>query len=224
MHHLLDLAVEIPALLALSDELTAAVLATWLSAHEKTVKQTAIWNGVADLTSRFLQWKQTWVDEYPDGPPCEVGPSTPFSPIQSDNDTFPTFHCRNLLTGAVMAPSKLRYPDLRLSQTMCVYYAMRLILSSIDTRPQGEAVGPLDQYELACGICRTLEWYILTAPGNMINRLAFPVRVAWEAFPDGGPERKYIYEVVKLVEKRHSLALWGSAMPELSPNRGSPPR
>ena len=121
-------------------------------------------------------------------------------------------------------PPKLCYPDLRLSQTMCVYYATRLVLSSIDSRPQGEATGPLDQYALGCGICLSLEWYILTAPGNMINRLAFPVRVAWEVFPDGGPERKYIYEVVKLVEERHSLALWGSAMPELSPNRGSPPR
>lgn len=105
---------------------------------------------------------------------------------------------------------------------MCVYYATRLILSSVDTRP--DRVTPLEQYDLACGICRSLEWYILTAPGNMINRLAFPVRVAWEAFPAQGPEKQFIKEVLSLVEKRHSLGLWGSGMPELSPRAGSPPK
>ena len=223
MHHLLDLAVDIPALLSQSDELNAASAAT-LSAHERKVKQTALWDGIADLTSRFLQWKQTCIDGYADGPPCEVPPTTPFSPSQTGKDSFPIFSCRNLLNGTVITPSKFRFPDLRLAQSQCVYFATRLVLSSVDSRPPGEAVGPLDQYALACGICRSIEWYILTAPGNMINRLAFPVRVAWEVFPDGGPERRYMYEVLKVVEKRHSLALWGSSMPELSPGRGSPPR
>lgn len=203
--------------------MNAATAAT-LSAHERKVKQNALWDGIADLTSRFLQWKRDWVDGYPDGPPCEVGPTTPFTCSRSGKDSFPTFHSRNLLTGAVIAPSKFRFPDLRLAQTLCFYFATRLVLSSVDSRPPGEAIGPLEQYALACGICRSLEWYILTAPGNMINRLAFPVRVAWEVFPDGGPERRYMYEVLKVVEKRHSLALWGSSMPELSPSRGSPPR
>lgn len=223
MHHLLDLAVEIPALLGQSDELNAATAAN-LSAHERKVKQTALWDGIADLTSRYLQWKKTYVDEYADGPPLEVSPTTPFASNLPGKDSFPVFQCRNLLTGAVITPTKYRFPDLRVAQCLCFYFATRLILSTVDSRPPGEAVGPLDQYALGCGICRSIEWYILTAPGNMINRLAFPVRVAWEVFPDGGPERKYMYEVLKVVEKRHSLALWGSSMPELSPGRGSPPR
>lgn len=213
LHHLLDIAVEIPALLGQSDELDAQRSAAW-SAHETSVKQTAFWNGVADLTARFLQWKQDWVDVYPDGPPQEV-PADPDGP-------FPVFRCRNLLTGETVAPARFVYPDLRLAQTMCVYYAMRLVLSSVDNRP--DRVSPLEQYGLACGICRSLEWYILTAPGNMINRLAFPVRVAWEAFPPQGPERQFIREVLSLVEKRHALGLWGSSMPEFSPRAGSPPK
>lgn len=225
LHHLLDHAVDIPSLLGQSDEFQAAIQQPgMLSAHEKAAKQAALWNGIADLTGRFLRWKHDWVDLYPDGPPREVGPSTPFSANAKDNESFPTFECRDLRTGAIFAPSKFLYPDLRLAQTMCVYYAFRLILSSVDSRPPGQATGQLDQYALGCGICRSLEWYILTAPGNMINRLAFPVRVAWEVFPNGGPEQRFIYDVVKLVEKRHSLALWGSAMPELSPRTGSPPR
>ena len=214
LHHLLDLAVEIPALLSQYDDLEEAQRSTVWSEHEIAVKQTALWKGVADLTQRFVQWKQTWVDLYPDGPPQGIK--------AEPNDIFPTFYCRNLLTGQIITPTKYIFPDLRVAQTMCVYYATRLILSSVDTRP--DRVTPLEQYDLACGICRSLEWYILTAPGNMINRLAFPVRVAWEAFPAEGPERTFIKEVLSLVEKRHSLGLWGSGMPELSPRAGSPPK
>ncbi|KAL4784993.1 hypothetical protein BJX76DRAFT_195391 [Aspergillus varians] len=214
LHYLLDLAVEIPALLSQYDELEAGIHSGILSAHETAVKQAALWNGVGDLTNRFALWKINWVDSYPDGPPREVD--------ASDGSQFPVFYCRDLRTGAIITPTKLEYPDLLLSQTMCIYFTTRLILSSADTRAV-DRVGPLEQYQLACGICRSLEWYVLTAPGNMINRLAFPVRVAWEAFPSGGPERQFLYEVLKLVEKRHSLGLWGSGMEELSPRNSSPP-
>ncbi|GMG22353.1 unnamed protein product [Aspergillus oryzae] len=216
LHYLLDLTVEVPSLLAEYDALEVTRQSGVPSAHEITVKQAALWNGVTNLTCRFLQWKIDWVDAYPDGPPKEV-PAEP-------NDHFPIFRCRDLRTGAVITPTKLVYPNLRLAQTMCLYYTSRLILSTVDTRPDDDRVGPAQQYALGCGICRTLEWYILTAPGNMINRLAFPVRVAWEVFPDGGPERRFIYDVLKLVEKRHSLGLWGSGMSELSPRAGSPPK
>ncbi|KAL4894904.1 hypothetical protein BDV59DRAFT_175235 [Aspergillus ambiguus] len=213
LHHLLDLTVEVPALLARYDELQTSVEPA-VSAHERTVKQMSLWNGVADLTARLVQWKKKWVDGYPDGPPTEVE--------AEDTGRFPVFRCRDLQTGAVIAPTKFVYPDLRLAQTMCLYFTTRLILSSVDTRPEGR-VGPPEQYALGCGICRSLEWYILTAPGNMINRLAFPVRVAWEVFPDGGPERRFLHDVLKLVEKRHALGLWGGGMSELSPRAGSPP-
>jgi hypothetical protein len=215
LHYLLDLTVEVPALLAEHDALEATLQSEAPSAHEIAVKQASLWNGVSDLTCRFIQWQSDWVDNYPDGPPKEVE--------AEPNDQFPIFRCRDLHTGAVITPTKFAYPNLRLAQTMCLYYTSRLILSSVDTRPT-DRVGPAQQYALGCGICRTLEWYILTAPGNMINRLAFPVRVAWEVFPDGGPERKFIYDVLKLVEKRHSLGLWGSGMAELSPRAGSPPK
>lgn len=186
-----------------------------MGAKEMAVKQTAIWQGIAELTKRFQQWYRDWVEVYPDGPPREVE--------QTQDQGFPVFQRRNLRTGAVFTPTKYVYPNLLLAQTMCLFYAVRLILSSIDTRPE-ERVTPGEQYELGCGICRSLEWYVLTAPGNMINRLAFPVRVAWEAFSDGGPERKFIVEVLRLVEKRHSLGLWGTAMPELSTRSAGKPR
>lgn len=213
LDYLLDLAVEIPALLGQSDDFYKAQRSAVWSAHEITVKQNSLWRGVADLTERFLQWKRDCVDAYPDGPPQEMR--------AEPNGLFPVFSCRNLRTGEIITPTKFAFPNLRLAQTMCVYYTKRLILSTIDTRP--DRVTPLEQYDLACGICRSVEWYILRSPGNMINRLAFPVRAAWEAFPDGGPERQFIREVLSLVEKRHSLALWGTDMQQLSPRANSPP-
>ncbi|KAI9368339.1 hypothetical protein BJX61DRAFT_229250 [Aspergillus egyptiacus] len=214
VHYLLDIAVEVPALLAQYDELEPGLACNIIGPHEKSVKQAALWNAVNDLTNRFALWKINWVDGYPDGPPREVE--------ASDEGSFPVFRCRDLLTGAVVTPTKLQYPDLLLTQAMCLYYSTRLILSTVDTRPDG--VKPTEQYHLACGICRSLEWYILMSPGNMINRLAFPVRVAWESFPDAGPERKFLYEVLQLVDKRHSLALWGGGMDDISPRHSSPPR
>ncbi|KAJ5641648.1 transcriptional regulator family: Fungal Specific TF [Penicillium lividum] len=214
LHYLLDLATEVPALLAQSDAFKEAQQGqSIMGAQETAAKQAALWNGITDLTARFYQWYHDWVNCYPDGPPEEVE--------QTGDQGFPIFKRRDLRTGAVYVPTRLSYPNLLLAQTMCVYYAFRLILSSIDTRPQ-DRVGLPEQYELGCGICRTYEFYILTAPGNMINRLAFPTRVAWEAFPDGGPERAFMTEVLTLVEKRHSLALWGGGMSELSTREGTP--
>jgi hypothetical protein len=213
LHHLLDVAVDIPGLLAQSDLFEKEQRSSVMGAHEMAVKQAALWNGIAELTAKFHQWYVDRVENSPDGSPQEEE--------QTSEQHFPVFNRRDLRTGAEIPAIKFVYPNLLLAQTMCVYYSMRLILSSIDTRPD-DRVTPMEQYELACGICQSLQWYIQTAPGNMINRLAFPVRVAWEAFPDGGPERRFMMEVLQLVEKRHSLGLWGSAMPELSTRAKSP--
>ncbi|CEJ61206.1 hypothetical protein PMG11_09743 [Penicillium brasilianum] len=213
LHHLIDIATEIPGLLAQSDAFKEAQATQRMGAREMAVKQAALWNGIAQCTVQFQRWYIDWVESYPDGPIQELK--------QTGQQDFPIFKRRNLRTGEIYAPTMLSYPNLLLAQTMCVYYAVRLILSSIDSRPQ-DRVTPAEQYEFGCGICRTMEYYILTAPGNMINRLAFPTRVAWEAFPDGGPERAFMVEVLQLVERRHALGLWGSAMPELSVRENSP--
>ena len=218
LDYLLDLAIEIPALLSLSDELLASQKPNG-ERDEAMTKQRALWDGVADLTNRFLDWKRDWVDTYRRGTIEEI-PAEP-------SDQFPIFQCLNPATGATLTPTKLTYPDIFLAQTMLTYYAIRLILSSVDSRADG--VSPLEQYDLACRICRSLEWYISNGPGNMINRMAmemhvlttpgetfsrfaFPVRVAWEVFPEGGPERGFIREVFELARKR----LWESNKPSSS--------
>jgi Fungal specific transcription factor domain len=208
LHYLTDLVVEIPALLGEHDDLATTQESQILGRGELRAKQARLWNGISDLTLRFLQWKKENVDCYPGGPVKEA--RTP-----QGSDPFPVFRCRDLRSMEIIEPPPLVYPDLRLLQTMCFYYSSRLILSSIDDRPEG-AIGMAEKYYLACGIARSLEDYLRRAPGNMINRLAFSTRVAWEAFPAGGVEREFMAEVFNLVEKRHSLRLWGSFMPELS--------
>jgi hypothetical protein len=215
LHYLLDLAVEIPELLWKHDQLAEAQESQQLGRGELRAKQAQLWNGVSDLTDRFLQWKKDHVDCYPTGAPQEtVEPQ--------GRDPFPVFQCYDLRTREVITPPTLIYPDLRLLQTMCIYASARLVLASVDTRPEG-AVPTAEKYQLACDIARSLECYLRRAPGNMINRLALPVRVAWDAFPPGGIERNFMRQLFALVEQRHALRLWGSSMPELSPRSGSPP-
>lgn len=216
LHYLVDLVVEIPALLGEHDDLVAAQESQILGKGEYRAKQARLWNAVSDLTDRFGRWKRKYIDNYPRGPAKEM--VIPKSPT----DPFPVFRCRDLRTMQIIEPPPLVYPDLRLLQTMTFYYATRLILSTIDDRPDGPVSMP-EKYQFACGIARSLEDYLRRAPGNMINRLAFATRVAWEAFPPGGPEREFMGQVFNLVEKRHSLRLWGSFMPELSARAGSPP-
>ncbi|OKL55882.1 hypothetical protein UA08_08843 [Talaromyces atroroseus] len=213
LDYLVDLVVEVPALLGEHDDLITAQESQILGRGELRAKQARLWNRISDLTSRFFQWKKEHVDCYPGGPVKEAR-------IPQGPDPFPVFRCRDLRSMKIIEPPPLVYPDLRLIQTMSFYYASRLILSSIDDRPEG-AISMAEKYQLACGIARSLEDYLRRAPGNMINRLAFSTRVAWEAFPSGGVERGFMAQVFNLVEKRHSLRLWGSFMPELSAYAGS---
>jgi hypothetical protein len=63
-----------------------------------------------------------------------------------------------------------------------MYYASMLILSTVDTRP-ADAITSTEKLELARLICRSMEYYIRAVPGNMINRMAFPLRVAYGSLP-----------------------------------------
>jgi hypothetical protein len=196
--------VEIPALLGEADNLTTMALMSPPDDVDLQARRVQLWERIADLTQRMQQWKKDWVDCYPAGLPREVDSQT-----NDDNDPFPIFHCRNLRTMQTVRPPTIVYPDLRLAQSMCVYFAYRVILSRIDTRPEG-SVSLAEKYQLGCDIARSLECYIQRSPGNMVNRLWLAVRVAWEVFPKCGIEREFIKAVFMLVEQRHSLRLWGT--------------
>lgn len=213
MHHLLDRIVDIPAFLAQFDRFMESVSSGIMPYAEIAPTQRMLWSWVSDLERRIRQWKKDWVDSYPGGAIKEA--------VSQGNDPFPIFKCRDLVTMDILTPTTLVYPDLRLAQTMSLYYAAHLVLSASDTRPTG-SVSPQEQYMFACSICRSAEYYIRNAPGNLINRLAFPIRAAYDALPEGNIERKYLNELFHLVEERFKLRLWGSSMPEISIKKRAP--
>ena len=159
LHHLLDLTVEIPALLEEADNLTTRVgLMSPPDEVDLQARRVQLWERIADLMQRMQQWKKDWADCYPAGLPREVDSQT-----NDDNDPFPIFHCRNLWTMQTVRPPTIIYPDLRLVQSMCAYFAYRVVLSTIDTRPEG-SVSLVEKYQLGCGIARSLECYIRLSP------------------------------------------------------------
>ncbi|PGH10723.1 hypothetical protein AJ79_05314 [Helicocarpus griseus UAMH5409] len=210
MHYLLDHVVDIPAYLFQFDNFMARLNAGELSYDELAATQGMLWSWADDLDERLRQWKKDWVDSIPSRQPSEV--------TNQGSDPFPVFRCRDLRTMDIITPTTLVYPDLRIANTICMYYASRLVLSGSDTRPT-DALQPPQQYELACNICRSMEYFIRHIPGKLVNRVAFPLRVAFDVLPELGVEREYVVDVFRLVNDRYKLKLWGTTIPEISSKR-----
>ncbi|ODH30044.1 hypothetical protein ACO22_03644 [Paracoccidioides brasiliensis] len=210
MHHLLDQVVDIPAYLAQFDRLIEGLNSGCINYTEVATTQGMLWSWVADLDNRLRQWKKDWIDSVPSRQATEV--------ISQGSDPFPIFRCRDLTTMDIITPTTLIYPDLRIAQTMSVYYASHLILSASDTRST-PSLQPSQQYEFACNICRSMEYFIRKSPGKLINRMAFPLRVAFDVLPESGVEREYVVKIFRLVNDRHKLKLWGTTIPEISSKR-----
>ncbi|KAL1952513.1 hypothetical protein VTO42DRAFT_5099 [Malbranchea cinnamomea] len=212
LQHLLDVVVDIPAFLHQFDRFNQGLNNGTIPCSEVSATQTMLWTWVADLDRRLRKWKEDYIDSDPNGPARE-------GDIPGDAQfPFPVFQCRDLDTMEVITPKPLVYSDLRHAQTMCIYESALLVLGAADTRPVG-AMSPREQYTAACNICRSMEFYIRTIPGGLINRLAFPLRTAYDALPEGNVERKFVEEVFRLVEQRFKLRLWGSMIPEIATTR-----
>ncbi|OJD11563.1 hypothetical protein AJ78_07686 [Emergomyces pasteurianus Ep9510] len=210
MHHLLDQVVDIPSYLAQFDRFMEGLNSGYISYTEVGVTQEMLWSWVSDLDQRLRQWKIDWIDSVPARHPTEVR--------SQGSDPFPIFRCRDLTSMDIVTPTTLVYPDLRIAHTICVYYASHLILSAADMRPSS-ALQPNQQYEFACNICRTMEYFIRTIPGTLVNRMAFPLRVAFDVMPESSVEREYIVNIFRLVNDRYKLKLWGTTIPEISSKR-----
>ncbi|KAK2802919.1 hypothetical protein FQN51_004182 [Onygenales sp. PD_10] len=210
MHYLLDQVVDIPAYLAQFDRFMEAVDSGYINYAEVAATQNMLWTWVADLDSRLHQWKRDWIDAVPARQPREV--------TSQGDDPFPIFRCRDLSTMEMITPSTFVYPDLRIAHAVCAYYASHIVLSASDTRPTG-SLQLSQQYEFACNICRSIEYFIRESPGKIINRMAFPLRVAFDALPEASAEREYVVEIFRLVNDRYKLKLWGTTIPEISSKR-----
>lgn len=215
MARLLEQVVDLPAILWRHDQFMAA-----LRTHDKSPdllanQQKRLWNAIIKLVDRLLLWKNTWADTYPTGLPYEVN--------DQGADYFPVFRYIDPLTNEHVVPPTLVYPDPQLARTLCMYYASMLLLISVDTRPPPDGLrsGTL-RTELAHLVCRSMEYFIRAVPGNMINRMAFPLRVTYDSLPEGCEERRFIEEVFFLVERKNALRSWGKFIPDISSKEQRP--
>ena len=207
MASLLEQVVDLPAILYQFDQILAAEKSHIMPEGELASRIAILWHSITNLKDRLDQWKIEWVDNYHTGQPYESH--------MAGSEHFPVFQCRDSLTGEIATPMYLVYPDPQLARTMGMYYAARILLSSVDTRPSPDDQRQ-EQVELARLICRSMKYYIQSVPGNMINRMAFPLRVAFDTFSEGDMERRYIGAVFQLVQRKNMLRSWGKFMPDIS--------
>lgn len=168
---------------------------------------------IASLFHRLHRWKEIWVDSALAGQFFEVS--------NLGSDSFPIFRCRDSTTMEIVTPNVLAYQSLEFAYTMCTYYAAYLILAAADLRPSGTTPAH-ENYTYACNICRSIEFFIRFAPGQLILRIGFPLRVAYETLPYGGVERRYVEEIFQLIGQRYNLNVFSDLMPEISGRRREP--
>ena len=208
MASLLEQVVDLPSILWRHDQYKFG-----LQTHSKTRSELrAQLRKLCASIRRFEQnlhgFKRRWVDSLPlEQQPVEVH--------WQDGDPFPIFRYTAPVTRQVTIPSTLVYSNPQLAQILCIYYAAMLILASVDVRPVGK-ISESGKLEFAHLICRSIEYYIRAVPGNMINRLAFPLRVAYDSLPGQSLERGFIEAVFQFVERKKALRSWGRFMPGIS--------
>ncbi len=200
MESLLEKVVDLPAILHQHDLCAMAIRTKSLSHEELSEQRRILWESMAEFEHGMRQWKRLWADAYPAGQPIEV--------YSQGNDPFPVFRCFDPTGTRVITPTTLVYPDPQLARTLGMYYTAMILLAAVDTRPTGANIRS-ERYNFACQICRTMEYYIRNVPGNHINRMAFPMRIAFDAFPEASLERRFVGEVFQLVQRRHTLKSWG---------------
>jgi hypothetical protein len=206
MECLLEHTVDLPALLWRYDQYILALRTRSKPSVQLNIQLARLWVAVGELEARLRRWKRGWADCYPAGQPYEV---------PSQGADFPVFRYLDTDVPAVITPPTLIYPDPQLARTLCMYYATMLLLSSIDTR-QVDRIPRSESLEFARLICRSMEYYIRAVPGNMINRMAFPLRIAYDLLPRESLEKRFVEEVFMLVERKNALKLWGKGISDIA--------
>lgn len=201
LQHVLDLMVEIPALLSYVDQIKWC--AGTATAVEMDRLQQKLWTLATEIEHGLYRWKLEWADQYPGGQARQL-------PLPA-GDPFPVFQCQDNVTGnIVIHDNMLEFPDPVLAQALCHYYAALILVFSADPRPRDPRLG--DIYSLACLICRIMGFFVRTVPSGLASRVAYPFRLAYDCLPEGGMERMYMEEAFRLIAKRRSSQEWQSTL------------
>lgn len=217
--------VDIPGLMAEFQSFIGGTKAGSMLPLEMTRRQLKLWSSIASIEEKLQKWKREWADSYPKGQQHEIP-----VPIEAEametlasasaslpamtNNKLPIFQFRDLTTRIIVTPPRLGYPDAQLARTMCMYYTALLVLSWIDIRPNG--LQPRDRHDFACRICRSMEYYVSTTPGRLVNQVVFALRAAYDALPEGDIERQWLEALFGMIVKSKGMNSWKDVSPYLS--------
>lgn len=223
LHRLLDIAVGVPEFLFQTDQFTMSLRTGDAVPVDLAALQSAIQAKATELDSRLRLWKIMCADNYPAGQPWEAvqsGGEASSAGAGSggdgvDDDDFPIFRCRNISTMQIVTPTVFMYPDLLLAQSLCFYWAVRLVISAADSGVVS-VVAPAERYELACNICRSMRFFVLRAPGCLASRMMFVLRVAFDSFADGMAEKHFIATLFIYIGERLRLATFSNKCADAS--------
>ncbi|KAE8356679.1 hypothetical protein BDV28DRAFT_83340 [Aspergillus coremiiformis] len=202
LHHLLDVAVDIPGYLFRIDEFAAMLRRETGCTYELTGMHSSLSQQATELQTRLDIWKTIYADTYPQGTAWEV-------PDNESTDGFPVFRCRNPSTMHLTVGKILYYPDILLATSMCFYWALSLVVSASDTGFVS-VLGPHQRYTFACDICRSMKYYINSIPGYLISRIMFVLRAAFDAFAPEMVEKEYVAELFEYIGRKLEFTVFSN--------------
>jgi hypothetical protein len=83
------------------------------------------------------------------------------------------------------------------------------VISSTSIRTEG-SIQYSEQYDFAYLICRSVNYYMQTFPGNKIIQILFPLRTAFDFFPEGSLEKEWIRKVFLLIGEVRRMKVFES--------------
>jgi hypothetical protein len=211
LHHLLDIAVDIPAFLGKYDAFKKALMKGKLSQSELVTAQNQIQSTATTLHQRLQLWHSVNALHY------EHGYMTEKSTEEYLRDAeIPRFYCQDVSSGDIDQPTVLIYSDLLLATTMCLYRALRLVVAGGDHDGLFTVLSSSERYQLAVDICRSMPYYLKTVPGFLVSRLMFSLRVAFDTFSEGLIEKEFIQQIFGYIAEKYRFRVFQNQCSESS--------
>jgi hypothetical protein len=210
---LLDHLADIPTLLTQFDILVEAE--TNGMTYSQTQGQRDMFCGLlTDLEYCVRRWKREQAD--PRDQPFEG------FLVSTPHNILPNFQCHDVLSGAIITPALIVYPNADLALAHCWYYLALLVVSLYDIRTEGR-IQPDEKYILACSICRSMEYCVQTVRGPSSMLSLFALRVAYDTFFEESIEKRWAKDVFLMAWKASNLQACATLMQEFSVLNGRDP-
>jgi len=204
--HILDHFADIPTLLAEFDILAGAPAdANSGTCPGNPDRRATFCSLLVGLEHRLHEWKREYAD--PRGQPFEeplpVKDPTELQTTPTPGNLLPIFRCRDV-NGEIFTPTLISYPDPDLACALCIYYSSLLVISVFDIRTEGK-IQPQEQYNLACYVCRSMEYFTKILSKDNLAQVLFGLRVAYDTFPMWDVERRWVEDVFQLIGRTSKM-------------------